>query len=763
MNLVPGDVVLLNAGDKGPADLRLTDVNEFEMAEAPLTGESQPVSKQIEPLGMPTVLAERSNMVYAATHVTRGQAKGIVVATGASTEAGLVSTLLAGVTKLSTPLTRKLNQFSQKLLLVILVLAAITFCVGLIRGEHWIDMFMAAVALAVGAIPEGLPTVISITLAIGVSRMAKQKAIVRNLPAVEALGSVTVVCTDKTGTLTENRMTVKQIWSAGLKYAVTGHAYGKSGKIQLEGEAIRPTQNLKELLVGGVLCNDASVSENGSEPNGLGDPTEVSLLVLAHKAGLDPQTLRETFPRHGALPFDAERKAMATLHVVDGAKVIYVKGAWELLIDRCTMQLDVTGHEVALDRKVIDAANAMADSGMRVLALTRSEVFESHDLQEHHISGRMVLLGLVGMIDPPRAHVHTSVRACHEAGIKVKMITGDHPVTAKAIALELGLINSPNTLVLTGGMLDSISEHDLADAVRTCSVYARITPAQKLAIVSALQSQGEIVAMTGDGVNDAPALRQADIGIAMGLGGTEVAREASDMVLTDDNFSTIEEAIRQGRTIFDNIVKFILWTIPTNAGEGLVILTAVLLGSLLPITPLQILWINMTTAVFLGTTLAFEPATPDVMHRPPRIPSAPILNRYLISQTLLVSVLMLISAFALFEWAWSQNRSLEEARTLAANAFVMIEMLYLFSARELAYRMRIKRVFDNLWIWAGLLAMLLMQVLFTYLPVMNQAFGTAPLGLKDWLLVVGAAVTAIIVIEYGKIYGMRGYQKNLQR
>ena len=747
--LVPGDIVLLNSGDKTPADLRLVSITELQISEAALTGESLPVFKNLDVLKTEVLLPERTNMAYAGTLVTKGQATGIVVATGPLTQTGQISDLLTGVTKLSTPLTLKLERFSRGLLIVILIIALLSFFIGVLRGESWVDMFMASVALAVGAIPEGLPAVISITLAIGVSRMAKQRAIIRNLAAVETLGSVTVICSDKTGTLTENRMTIQQLWVNGLNYEVSGSGYSKSGQILHAGDVATIQQNLRELIVAGVLCNDAALEHADDAWSVVGDPTEAALLVLAHKAKIDVDTLRQTFPRKAALPFDAERKAMATLHDVEGAHVVYVKGAWEVLIKRCAMQLDERGEAIALDEQATKVAQLMAKKGLRVLALARSEVIDNQSLHDRHISGSLVLLGLVGMIDPPRKHVGASIQACRDAGIVVKMITGDHPATARAIALQLGLADD-DAQVVSGHDLANMSEDQVKAVVVASHIFARITPSQKLDIVRALQSHGEIVAMTGDGVNDAPALRQAEIGVAMGLSGTEVAKEASDMVLTDDNFATIETAIRQGRNIFDNLVKFIAWTIPTNAGEGLVILTAVLFGSLLPITPLQILWINMTTAILLGSTLAFEPGEHSVMHRPPRNPKASILNRFLLQQTLLVSILMLIAAFGLFEWAWQSGRSLEEARTLAANAFVMIEIGYLFSARSLNHTLRIKHLFANRWLWTGCCLMVAMQLGFTYCSVLNHTFSTAPLRMLDWVAIVGAALISLLIVELMK-------------
>lgn len=747
--IVPGDLVLLSSGDKIPADIRLVLTNEFQTSEAILTGESLPVHKSSSILPSDTLVADQTNTAFAGTLVTKGQATGIVIATGRSTQTGRISNLLAGVTKLSTPLTRKLEHFSKWLLIAILAISAVTFGIGLLRAEPWIDMLMASVALAVGAIPEGLPAVISITFAIGVSRMARQRAIIRNLSAVETLGSVTVICSDKTGTLTENRMMVQQIWTDSGMHTVSGSGYGKKGQIKRDGNDVSITSDLRELLIAGVLCNDAALEHAADQWTGIGDPTETALLVLAAKAKLDGQTLKQAFPRHAFLPFDAERKAMATLHNIDGARVIYVKGAWEVLIERCSTQLNALGEEIALSKEAKVAAQKMAQAGMRVLALARSEVFDNLSLDDKHISGNLVLLGFVGIIDPPRPHVKTSIHACHQAGISVKMITGDHPATAHAIAIQLGLVDS-EAKVIRGDELARMTPDQIQAVVSQCDVFARITPDQKLDIVRALQSRGEIVAMTGDGVNDAPALRQAEIGVAMGLGGTEVAREAADVVLTDDNFSTIEAAIRQGRTIYDNLVKFIAWTIPTNAGEGLIILAAVSFGTLLPITPLQILWINMMTAIFLGTALAVEPAEDGVMNRPPRNPKASIFDRFLLFQTFLVSILMLSAAFGLFEWALQNDRPLAEARTLATNVFVMIEIAYLFSVKNLTKPIQFNALFENRWMLGGCVFMIALQLGLTYLPILNVTFSTSPLRLSDWVVIVLCGLVSLVVIEMKK-------------
>ncbi|MFY9328590.1 MAG: cation-transporting P-type ATPase [Georgfuchsia sp.] len=745
--LVPGDVVVLSAGDKVPADLRLLSGKELRTAEAALTGESLPVDKHSQPLPADTPLADRRNMAYAGTLVVGGQGLGMVIATGDGTETGRISQLIAQAPDLTTPLTRKIGEFSQRLLIAILALAALTFAVGVLRGESTFDMFMAAVALAVGAIPEGLPAAMTVTLAIGVSRMAKRRAIVRKLPVVETLGSTTVICSDKTGTLTENAMTVREIFAGAEMFAVTGHGYGPSGSIELSGQPAAIAGALRETLVNGVLCNDARLVHKDHHWSIAGDPTEGALLAAARKGDLDAETLSSVFPRLDELPFDSTRQYMVTLHEIEGARIVCVKGAMEKLLPACNMMLDQSGREVPLDPEAIHAAaTRMTKDGLRILAMARSELSPGQQLEHARIATGLVFLGLAGMIDPPRPRAIAAVRACHAAGIRVKMITGDHPGTALAIARQLGIVRD-GVAALTGRELSALDDEALRKAVSASDVFARVEPEQKLRLVRALQANGEVVAMTGDGVNDAPALKQANIGIAMGLGGTEVAKEAAAMVLTDDNFATIEAAIEEGRGIYDNLVKFITWTIPTNAAEGLVILAAILSGTVLPITPLQVLWINMTTAVFLGLMLAFEPAEGHIMHRPPRPPAAPILDRALLQRTAFVSIALLIGAFGLFEWVYRHGDSLAEARTVAVNVFVMTEVFYLFNCRSLTHPFWAIGALSNPWIWVGSAVMICLQLAFTYLPAFNRVFETAPITIEAWLIIVAFAALVAAGVE----------------
>ncbi len=758
--LVPGDVVLLQSGDKVPADLRLHISRELRIDESALTGESVPVEKTEAELPPETILADRKNMAYGGTLVAYGQGRGIVVATGDKTETGRISELVAGAADLSTPLTKKIARFSTILLWAILVLAGLTFGVGLWRGESAVDMFMAAVALAVGAIPEGLPAAVTITLAIGVSRMARKRAIIRKLPAVETLGSTTVICSDKTGTLTENQMTVRRIYAGGEYYDVSGGGYAPEGSFLTAGKDLQAplTEALAECLRAGLLCNDARLLREDEAWKIQGDPTEGALIVAAAKGGMDAEETAGAFPRLDSIPFESERQYMATLHSggKDGAGIVYLKGAVEKILTKCERFLDTGGGLQPVDRPAVHrAAEDMAAGGLRVLALARKETTaESGRIGQDDVSSGLTFLGFQGMIDPPRPEALEAVRLCRAAGIEVKMITGDHALTAATIARQIGIgrlegEEGAAPAALTGQDLAHLGDEEMIRAAAEVSVFARVAPEQKLRLVEALQARGQIVAMTGDGVNDAPALKQADIGVAMGITGTDVAKEAADMVLTDDNFASITRAVEEGRRVFDNLVKFIIWTLPTNGGEGLVILAAILTGTTLPILPVQILWINMTTAVLLGLMLAFEPQEKDVMERPPRDPRAPLLDKVMIGRILLVTILMLGAVFSVFLRQKGQGYPIEVARTVAVNLFVMIELFYLFNCRSLTRSAFRIGFFTNPWVLVGSAVMVVLQLLFTYTPVMNRLFQTAPVSLQDWgmILMISFGVYLIIGLE----------------
>ena len=758
VNLVIGDIVQIQSGNKVPADVRLLRCRDLQVDESALTGESVPVIKKEEPLDPETILADRRNMAYAGTLVTYGQARAVVVATGDNTETGRISELISSAADLSTPLTRKITSFSKILLIAILVLAAATFAVGMWRGESAVAMFMAAVALAVGAIPEGLPAAVTITLAIGVNRMAKKRAIIRKLPAVETLGSTTVICSDKTGTLTENQMTVKKIFTGGASYDVEGNGYAPEGHLSASGGEISGElpEGLRQTLTAGLLCNDSRLIQEDEVWRIEGDPTEGALITAAGKAGLTPEKTGADMPRLDEIPFESERQFMATLHrrKEGGKNILYIKGAVEKILDACADAMGSEGGKTAVDKEgLLAQVDAMAHEGLRVLALACKETEKNHLEVEDCLSG-LTFLGLQGMIDPPRKEAIEAVRSCHQAGIAVKMITGDHAVTATEIARQLN-IGSPGhkandtPRTLTGKALEKLTDEELIAAAEGTSVFARVAPEQKLRLVEALQARSHIVAMTGDGVNDAPALKQANIGIAMGITGTDVSKEAADMVLTDDNFASITRAVEEGRRIFDNLVKFITWTLPTNGGEGLVILAAIMAGVALPILPVQILWINMTTAVLLGLMLAFEPGEKDVMNYPPRRPESPILSGILIGRIALVSVLMLAAVFTVFNWQKGDGYPVEVARTVAVNLFIMIELTYLFNCRSLTRSMFKIGLFSNPWVLVGSGLMIVLQLLFTYTPFMNKIFHSAPISANDWglIAVIAIAVYGIIGLE----------------
>jgi cation-transporting ATPase F len=742
--LIPGDIVLLQAGMRVPADLRLLATRDLQIAEAALTGESVSVEKDAEgACPQDAVLAERATMAYASTLVTFGTGRGAVTAIGDDTEIGRISQLISSAEDLQTPLTRKIEQFSRILLVAILALAAATFVIGVLRGLQIVDTLMAAIALAVGAIPEGLPAAVTVTLAIGVGRMARRRAIIRRLPAVETLGSTTVICSDKTGTLTQNQMTVREISTFAGSYSVEGAGYAPEGRIGGEWDA---DAGARATLLAGLLCNDSRLERADEGWTVVGDPTEGALLAAAGKAGLDLESAAH--PRRlDLIPFDSQHKYMATLH--EGGAV-YIKGAVERLLDHCARALAPDGsvRECVPDRFRAEA-DRMAAAGLRVLAFARLELSGRRDLHHEDVAG-LTLLGLQGMIDPPRPEAVDAVTACRRAGIVVKMITGDHALTAAAVGSQIGLCAADCGEVLTGAQLAELSDTDLIACAAETNVFARVAPEQKLRLVEALQSRGHVVAMTGDGVNDAPALKQSNIGVAMGVTGTDVAKEAADMVLTDDNFASIEAAIEEGRGVFDNLTKFIAWTLPTNMGEGLILLAAILLGVTLPILPIQILWINMITTAVLGLTLALEPKEEDIMRRPPRNPNAPILDGILIERILLVSVLMLAGAFGLFEYELARGASLAEARTVAVNVIIFVETLYLFNARSLKRSVFQLGLLSNPWALGGALLMAAIQVGFTYLPFMQTLFGSAGLSASLWLDVIGVSLAAYLAVEAEK-------------
>ncbi len=752
--LVPGDLVLLKSGDKVPADLRLVTVRDLQVSESALTGESVPVQKATEPVAAETVLADRRNMAYAGGLVTLGQARGIVVAIANQTETGRIAQLMEQSTALETPLTRKIEQFSKSLLYVILGLAALMFAVVIGKGGNWTEGFKAAVALSVSAIPEGLPAVVTVTLALGVKRMAQQHAIVRKLPAVETLGSTTVICSDKTGTLTENQMTVQAIYAGASAYTVSGVGYGIEGSICQNEEPVKLDQALmlRECLQCGLLCNDAHIQTQDGQLSVAGDPTEGALIVSAQKAGLSLQSLEQEQPRLDTLPFESQFQYMATLHRHQqfDRHTIYAKGSAEAILQRCRYQLDLDGQTINLNRSSIEQiVDLMASQGLRVLAFARKEIsMQQQRIDREDLENDLVFLGLQGMIDPPRTSAISAVRACQNAGIQVKMITGDHALTAAAIAGQMGLSQDPDPVVFEGKQIAAMDDRELANAVEISNVFARVAPEQKLRLVKALQSKGEIVAMTGDGVNDAPALKQADIGIAMGITGTEVAKEAADMVLTDDNFTSIEAAVEEGRTVYSNLIKTIGFILPVNGGEAMTILVGILAGTTLPILPVQILWVNMVSSVALSATLAFEPKSLDTMQRSPRSPNEPLLTKKLLWRIIIISSFNLIAVLGMFEWISQTTDNLNLARTMAVHTLVAAETFYLLSISQF-----IPSLFDRLqdrtqeiaYIPAiGVACVLVSQIFFSQIEIINPLFNTQPLSAIEGLICIGAGLPVVV-------------------
>ncbi|MEG4328923.1 HAD-IC family P-type ATPase [Microcoleus sp. herbarium5] len=764
--LVVGDLVILTSGDKVPADLRLVKVRDLQIDESGLTGESVAVEKELGVSGdlvlpQETPLAERDNMAYAGSFVTFGQGSGIVIAIANKTETGKISQLLDRHLDLTTPLSRKFNQFSQNWLLFVLGMATLTFAVRLGRPvpagvSAFKEAVEPAVALIVGAIPEALPAVISVTLAVGVSRMANRHAIVRKLPAVETIGGATVICSDKTGTLTENQMTVQEIYSGGESYFVTGTGYSPEGEIQLNQLPITVSQapTLQECLQAGMMCNDSHLEFKDDDWIVVGDPTEGALIAVAKKAELSQQILSKSMQRLDSIPFESQFQYMATLHRTPSGKTLYVKGSVESVVSRCGSSLDTQGNLVEVDREQIHhQVDEMAKQGLRVLALAKKPVPQSQNSVDHSdLESGLIFLGLQGMIDPPRAEAIAAVQACQTAGIQVKMITGDHIATAKAIARRMGFRKTKHhreLVAYTGAQLASMSKQELGEAVEAGSVFARVAPEQKLRLVEALQLQGEIVAMTGDGVNDAPALKQADIGIAMGSG-TEVSKEAADMILTDDNFASIESAVEEGRSVYKNLLKAISFILPVHGGESMTILFSTLLGRELPILSLQILWLNMLNSITMTVPLAFEPKSQRVMKQQPRSINEPFLTGNRIKRIIAISLYNWTLIFGMFEWVRQADwGTLELARTMAIQALVMGRIFYLLSLGQLLPSLIAKfsgykeEVSGAHALGVGIIVAVILQIIFANSPFVNRIFETAPMNLEQWLICFGVALPMI--------------------
>lgn len=759
-DVVPGDVVLLEAGEKVPADLRLFETQGLRIQEALLTGESVPVEKGIAPVAVAAPLGDRSSMAFSGTLVAAGTGRGLVVATGPASEIGRIGGLLTGVETLTTPLVQQMDSFARWLSLLILLLAGLLLAYTAAAGDlPFEEAFLTIVGLSVAAIPEGLPATLTITLAIGVQAMARRHAIVRRLPAIETIGAVSVICTDKTGTLTRNEMVATAVATAAGIYAVEGTGYAAEGAVLAHATPVDADAHpaLRQLARAATLCNDATLHWRDGGWAVAGDPMEGALLALAGKLDRDGGIPAHGWRRHAEIPFDSRRRYMATLDIgADARRVINVKGAPEQVLALCATQIGANGGAAPIDPAYWQTkVEELAAGGRRVLAFATAEAAPGADqLSDGDLRGRLAMVALVGLIDPPRAEAIAAVAECATAGIRVKMITGDHGTTAAAIGRQIGLLRPDR--VLTGADLQRMSDADLSAAVLDTDVFARTSPEDKLRLVTVLQAHGLTVAMTGDGVNDAPALKRADAGIAMGGKGSDAAREAADLILADDNFASIAAAVREGRTVYDNIRKVISWTLPTNAGEALTIVVALLVGMALPVSALQILWINLITATTLGLALAFEPTEAGTMLRPPRPRNAPLLRGSLVWHIVMVSILFLGFVFGIFFYAIGRGYALELARTMAVNMLVVLEIFHLFFVRNLyGTSLTWGAVRGTRAVWTALVVIVLAQLAFTYLPVAQRVFDTRAVSLFDGLLIIAAGAAFFAVIEIEKQLRLR--------
>ncbi|WP_375186709.1 HAD-IC family P-type ATPase [Sphingobium yanoikuyae] len=748
-DLVPGDIVLLEAGDRVPADIRLLRARGLLIDEAALTGESVAAEKHQTLIAADAGIADQSNMAFSGTLVAAGQATGLVVETGSHTQIGRISGMLKAVEVGKTPLVRQIDDFARLMTWSVLAGAVVLFLFAVLaRGFHWIDALIAIVALSVGVVPEGLPAVITITLAIGVQRLAARQAVIRRLPAVETLGATSVICTDKTGTLTRNEMTVRHLLLPGGDLHVSGSGYAPTGAISVAegGDDAAALADAAPILRCGLLCNDALLRQADDGWTVQGDPMEGALVALAMKAGLSADHVRGEWPRIDEIPFDAAYRFMATLHrAPDGSSAIFIKGAPEAV-------LAMTGADaLAWDARL----SAAADRGERLLGFAVKRITGAPDrIGFDDLKNGVELLGLMGFIDPPRDEARQAIAQCRSAGIAVKMITGDHVGTAIAIARQLALDDDPQAM--SGAEVEALDDAALAARVRDVDVFARSSPEHKLRIVRALQSHGLVVAMTGDGVNDAPSLKQADVGTAMGIKGTEAAKEAAEMVLLDDNFASIVAAVREGRTVYDNIRKVISWTLPTNGGETLAVVIAIIAGFALPMTATQILWINLVLTVTLGLVLAFEPTEPGTMERRPRAAGAPLLSPFLLWRIMLVSVLMGAMALGIFFYAQHVGHDIDTARTMVVNMLIVGEIFYLFNVRFLHMRsLTLRGAMGTPVVLAAIVAVVIAQLLFTYAPFMHDIFDSRPLSLTDGLMIIGLGAAMFAVLELEKLAAHR--------
>ena len=753
--LVPGDVVLLESGDKIPADLRLAEVKNLRTEEAALTGESVPADKNTDPVPANSTVGDRECMAFSGTLVVSGRATGVVVATASATELGRINALLAGVSALETPLLRQIKQFGYVITAVVGIVGVLVFAYGKwVMGMDFVELFQAVVGIAVSVIPEGLPAIITITLAIGVQRMAQRNAIIRQLPAVETLGSVSRICSDKTGTLTLMEMMVVSAVTSEEAFQVSGNGYAPEGEVTREGKPAGEQPVLALMGRVSLLCNDAELFQEQGTWKVEGDPTEGALYPFATKLGLDRQAELAASPRIDAIPFESEHKFMATLHKSpEDREFLLVKGAPEVILEHCDRQQTQSGQPASLDRPhFMQASDQLAGRGERVLALAWHEgpLSRAGGLSAADLPKNLVLLGLIGLLDPPRKEAIEAVRECHDGGIRVTMITGDHRVTAAAIAKMLGI--GDGKTAVTGTEIEEMDEATLRERVAAVDVFARASPEHKLRLVKAIQANKQIVAMTGDGVNDAPALKKADIGVAMGIKGTEVTKEAAEMILADDNFASITAAVKEGRTVYNNIEKAILFMLPTNVAQALVIMVAILLGFTMPITAPQVLWVNMVTSVALGLVISFEPHELDVMSRPPRAVDRPILTGFGIWRVVFVGLALLAVTLWAFFWMKGQGASDELARTVAVNMITIGQVFYLLNSRYLLdSSLSVTAHAGNRYLPLGIGAVVVLQLLFTYAPPLQAMFGNEAIPLRVWPWLLAGGVVFFLVVEAEKL------------
>lgn len=756
--IVPGDIILLHAGDRVPADARVLEAINMQADEAALTGESLPAGKLAAAIeGDDLSVGDRRNMVFAGTAITYGRGRAVVTATGMASEFGKIAEMLETIETGKTPLQEQLDRVGNLLARAAFVVVGIIVVLGLLRGQPFIEMFIFGIALAVAVVPEALPAVVTISLAIGVQRMVKHNALMRRLSAVETLGSTSVICSDKTGTLTKDEMTVREIFAGGERFTVSGAGYAPQGDFLRNGVVVAPPPYLRTMLEAGALASDVALVSDEAVGNAAGhwdikgDPTEGALVVAAAKAGIDKAELELRLPRIHEIPFTSETKRMTTVHQQGAESVAYAKGAPEVILSSCTRLLTADGERVLTpsERTTIEtAAQEMASRALRVLAVAMRPQADPETAESD-----MVFLGLVGMIDPPRPEVKTAIQTCEEAGIKAVMITGDHPLTARAIADDLGLLKTGR--VVTGAELEDFDEKAFEREVESIEVYARVSPAHKLRVVSAFQKQGQIVAMTGDGVNDAPALKKADIGVAMGITGTDVSKEAAAMMLTDDNFASIVAAVKEGRGIFDNIKKYLMYLLSSNIGEIGLMAGATLLGVPLPLSAVQILYVNLATDGLPALALAVDPPDPDLMHRKPRDPKTGIFTRPVVSLMVAGGIWSTLVNLTLFLWAMNSGRSLREAMTMTFVSLVLIQFFKAYNFRSDRESV-LRKPFANRWLNLAILWELMLLLVIIYLPFLQQPFGTYSMPLIDWLIVVGLAATVVPVLELTKVLVRRG-------